>query len=134
LISNKGRFKGYEEILGVSLAVGAVGILAAVVVAQEHRHYGMGMGPSMGHAMMGGGPGTWPSDVTQITEQKANELAQQYADKYLAGFKVEHVLPSTGMPHTMYAVELKNATGELRNIHITPFGGVMPFGGPAGRS
>jgi hypothetical protein len=61
-------------------------------------------------------------------------LAQQYADKYLAGFKVECVLPSTGMHRTMYLVELKNAQGDLRNIHITPFGGVMPFGGPAGRS
>jgi hypothetical protein len=34
----------------------------------------------------------------------------------------------------MYSVELKNVKGELRNIHITPFGGVMPFSGPAGRN
>jgi hypothetical protein len=123
------------KFLGVSLAAGALAVLVGVVVAQEHGGYRMGMGPGMpmGHAMMGG-PGRWASATSQITEQKANELAQQYADKNLAGFKVERVLPSTGMPHTMYAVELKNAKGELRNIHITPFGGVMPFGGPAGRS
>lgn len=60
----------------------------------------------MGHVMMGG-PGMWPTTTTQITQQNTNELAQQYADKNLAGFKVERVLPSTGMPHTMYSVELK---------------------------
>jgi hypothetical protein len=122
-----------KKFLGVSLAAGALAVLVGVVVAHEHRGFRMGMGPGMGYAMMGG-PGRWTSATSQITEQKANELAQQYADKNLAGFKVERVLPSTGMPHTMYAVELKNAKGELRNIHITPFGGVMPFGGPAGRS
>jgi hypothetical protein len=123
-----------KKFLGVSLAVGALVVLVgAAVVAHERRAHGMGMGPRMGHAMMGG-PGMWGSATEQITEQKANELAQQYADKNLAGFKVERVLPSTGMPHTMYAVELKNAKGELRNIHITPFGGVMPFAGFAGRS
>ena len=47
---------------------------------------------------------------------------------------MERILPSTGMPHTMYSVELKNAKGELRSIHITPFGGVMPFSGPAAQS
>jgi hypothetical protein len=57
-------------------------------------------------------------------------LAQQYADQYLAGFTVERVLPFTGMRHTMYSVELKNPQGELRTLHITPFGGVRPFGGP----
>jgi hypothetical protein len=122
-----------RKFLGVSLAVAALAVLVGAVVAHERRGYGMGMGPRMGHAMMGG-PDRWASATSQITEQKANELAQQYADKNLTGFKVERVLPSTGMPHTMYAVELKNAKGELRNIHITPFGGVMPFGGPAGRS
>jgi hypothetical protein len=34
----------------------------------------------------------------------------------------------------MDSVELKSAKGELRNVHILPFGGVMPFSGPAGRS
>ena len=122
-----------KKFLGVSLAVVALAVLVGVVVAHRHRSYRMGMGPGMGHAMMGG-PGRWANTSTQITEQKANELAQQYADQHLAGFKVERVLPSTGMPHTMYAVELKNAKGDMRNIHITPFGGVMPFSGPAWRS
>jgi len=115
-----------KKFLGVSLVVGVLAVLVAVVVAHEHRGYGIGMGPRMGRAMMGG-RGMWAS-TTQITEQKANELAQQYADKNLAGFKVERVLPSTGMPHTMYSVELKSPKGELRTLHVTPFGGVMPFG------
>jgi hypothetical protein len=29
----------------------------------------------------------------------------------------------------MYSVELKGPKGESRTLHITPFGGVMPFGG-----
>jgi len=113
-----------RKFLGVSLAVGALAVLVGVVVAREHRGHGIGMG----RAMMGG-PGMWAATTTQITEQKANELAQQYADENLAGFKVERVLPSTGMPHTMYSVELKGPKGESRTLHITPFGGVMPFGG-----
>jgi hypothetical protein len=120
-----------RKFLGVSLAVGALAVLVGVVAAQEHRGHGPGMGP-MDHGMMGG-PGM-AATATQITEEKAKELAQQYADKNLAGFRVERVLPSTGMHHTMYAVELKDAKGELRSIHITPFGGVMPFSGPAAQS
>jgi hypothetical protein len=89
--------------------------------------------------MMGGGSGRgWRSGkapcsgaqttATQVTEDKAKELAQQYADKYLAGFTVDKVLPFTGMHHTMYSVELKDAAGEVRTLHINPFGNVMPFG------
>ena len=121
-----------RKFLGASVAVVALAVLIGVAVAQMRGgHWGGmrgGMGPGM---MMSPGFGT---AATQITDEKARELAQQYADKYLAGFKVERVLPSTGMPHTMYSVELKNAKGELRSIHITPFGGVMPFSGPAVRS
>jgi hypothetical protein len=68
------------------------------------------------------------TSATEITEDKAKELAQQYADKYLAGFTVDKVLPFTGMHRTMYSVELKNAAGEVRTLHINPFGNVMPFG------
>jgi hypothetical protein len=123
-----------KKVLGVLVTVAAViavlGV-ARIVTAQWRGGHGPGMGP-MGHGMMGG-PGM-AATGTQVTEEKAKELAQQYADKYLAGFKVERVLPSTGMHHTMYSVELKNPKGELRSIRITPFGGVMPFSGPAGRS
>ena len=64
-----------------------------------------------------------------VTEEKAKELAQNYADRHLPGYKVERVLAFTGMHHTMYSVELKHAEGELRTFHINPFGYIMPFGG-----
>ena len=94
----------------------------------------MGMGPSMM-----GGPGQFPcpgmiasgtATPAQISEEKAKELAQQYADKYLKGFSVDKVLPFT-MPHgTGYTVELKGAQDELRVLHINPWGNIMPMGGP----
>jgi hypothetical protein len=126
-----------KKTLAVLVAVVGIGALAAIALAQSHGGHGGGMGEGMGQGMMGGqkmGGHSAMHTTTQITEDKAKELAQQYADKNLAGFKVERVLPSTGMPHTMYSVELKNPNGELRSIHITPFGGVMPFSGPAGHS
>jgi hypothetical protein len=121
-----------KKFLGVLLALAAVAallVVARVAMAQWRGGHGFGLG-RMGPGMMGPGFG---ATITQITEEKAKELAQQYADKYLAGFKAARVLPSIGMPHTMYSVELKDAKGESHNIHITPFGGVMPFSGPAGR-
>jgi hypothetical protein len=104
--------------------------------------YGMmGQGYGMGPGMMGGRgmgwtagsagcPGFSETAAPQITEEKAKELAEKYAGQYLSDFKVERVLPFTGMHHTMYSVELKNSQGELRTLHINPFGNVMPFGGP----
>ena len=65
-----------------------------------------------------------------LQEGKAKELATNYADQYLKGFKVDRVLPFTGRFRTMYSVELKNDAGEVRTLHVNPFGNVMPFGGP----
>jgi hypothetical protein len=121
-----------KKFLSVIVAVAAVIVIlgaAKVVTAQWQGPHGPGMG-RMGHGMMGGAG--FGANQTQITDQQARDLAQQYADKNLAGFKVERVLPSTGMPHTMYVVELKNDKGDLRTIHVNPFGGVMPFGAPRG--
>ena len=123
-----------KKFLGVLVTVAAVMallVVAKIATAQWRGGHGPGMG-RMGPGMMMG-PG-FGANATQITDEKAKELAQQYADKNLVGFRVERVLPSTGMPHTMYSVELKDAKGELRSIHITPFGGVMPFSGPVGRN
>ena len=124
-----------KKFLGVLVAVVGIGALAiaAIAVANPMGGHRGGRGEGMGHEMMGGGKMGGHSGMqtgTQITEEKAKELAQQYADKTLAGFKVERVLPSTGMPHTMYSVELKSPKGELRTLHVTPFGGVIPFPGP----
>jgi hypothetical protein len=123
--------KKFLSVLVTISAVTALLVVAKIATAQWRGGHGPGMG-RMGPGMMMG-PG-FGANATQITDENAKELSQQYADKNLPGFKVERVLPSTGMPHTMYSVELKNAKGELRSIDITPFGGVMPFSGPAGRS
>jgi hypothetical protein len=86
------------------------------------------MGGQMGPGMMGG-PG-WTVPQTPLTDEKAKELAQQYADSYLKGFTVERVLPFTGMGMTMYQAELKGPNDEARVLHINPWGNVMPSGGP----
>jgi hypothetical protein len=94
---------------------------------------GVGMGPGM-MMMPGAGPAACPfaagAGATAITEEKAKELAESYAAKYLKGFTVDKVLPVTGPGHTMYVVELTGPETEMRVLHVSPFGMVMPFGGP----
>ena len=142
-----------KKFLGVILAGGALILLVSAATAQwpgghgpgrgmgfsrgEMGHGGSGMGYGMrgGHGMGRGDgeancPGLRGTSIATITQENAKELAQKYADTNLPGFKVERVLPSGGMHHTAYAVELKNSEGELRTYHINPFGNVMPFGGP----
>ena len=133
-----------KMLLSVIAVAGSLTLLGGAAMAQwgggPGRGYG-GMGPGM---MRGGGPG-WMAGgapcagatnaATEITQEKAKELATAYADQYLKGFTVERVLPFTGRFHTMYSVELKNTEGEVRTLHVNPFGNVMPFGGPwRGRS
>ncbi|MDH3442816.1 MAG: hypothetical protein OEN50_02730, partial [Deltaproteobacteria bacterium] len=94
----------------------------------------------MGTGMRGGGGRGWMAGnapcagqteaAVEVTPEKAKELATGYADQYLKGFKVERVLPFTGMVHTMYVVELKNEAGEVRTLHVNPHGNVIPSGGP----
>lgn len=98
---------------------------------------GWGWGHGMGPGMMGGyyGPYGTPEygpTAEGISIDQAKEVAKQYTEKYLKGFTVEKVLPFTGMRHTMYGVELKGPEGEVRYLHINPWGGVMPFAGGPG--
>ena len=132
-----------KKLLTAIAVTGSLTLLGGAAMAQwgggPGRGYG-GMGPG---TMRGGGPG-WMAGgapcagatnaATEITEEKAKELATVYADQYLKGFTVERVLPFTGRFRTMYSVELKNAAGEVRTLHVNPFGNVMPFGGPWHRS
>ena len=132
-----------KRFLSVALPVTAVVLLVGVAFAQMGGPMAGGMGGGMmGGGMMGQGgqagqsncPGMAASGqqtpATQITEDKAKELAQQYANQYLKDFTVEKVLPFTGMHGTMYSVELKGHQDEVRTFHINPWGNVMPFGGP----
>ena len=98
---------------------------------------GMGGWGQMGPGMMGPGMGqmgpgmTGSTGAAQITEERAKELAQQYANSYLKGYTLDKLLPITnGMGMTMYAAELKGPQGEFRTLHVNPWGGVMPYGGP----
>ena len=124
-----------KRFLSVALLVTAVVLLAGVAFAQMAGGMDQGM---MGSGMMGGAPGqggcpgmtATGTTQTQITEEKARDLAQQYADKYLKGFTVDKVLPFAGMHMAMYQVELKGPEGETRILHVNPWGNVMPFGGP----
>ena len=141
-----------KRFVSVTLVVAVVAVLAGAALAQ------MGPGTSGQKGMMGGGmmgagmtgqgmmggttgqagcPGMTaagsPTTTAPITEEKAKELATEYTEKNLKGFTVERVLPSTGMHMTMYLAELKSPSGEARTLHINPWGGVMPFGGPVTR-
>jgi outer membrane protein OmpA-like peptidoglycan-associated protein len=85
----------------------------------------------------------------KITEDQARDLAQQYADKNLAGFKVVRPLgygggyqtvcykidsPATGRYQALYSVEYsidaKNPAAETRNLRVDQFGYVTEFAGP----
>jgi outer membrane protein OmpA-like peptidoglycan-associated protein len=87
----------------------------------------------------------------KITEDEARDLAQQYADKNLAGFKVVRPLgygggyntvcykidnPTTGRYQALYSVEYsidaKNPAAETRNLRVDQFGFVTEFSGPFG--
>jgi len=110
--------KGWVSVVAVAAVLA---ILAGGAVA--------GMRPGM----MGGGgcPGMMATGTaTPITAEKAKALAQEYAETYLEGYTVEKVLPWTGGHGTMYSVELKGPAEEVRVLHVSPFGAVMPFGGP----
>jgi hypothetical protein len=143
--------RAMKRILGVTLAVAVVVVLAGAAVAFMGGGAGTpmaggmaGMGPGMmGGGMMGGTTGQTDcpgmtavgttTTATPITEEKARELATQYTEKYLKGFAVERLLPFTGMHMTMYQAELKGPAGETRTLHINPWGNVMPFGGTVTR-
>jgi outer membrane protein OmpA-like peptidoglycan-associated protein len=85
----------------------------------------------------------------KITEDQARDLAQQYADKNLAGFKVVRPSsygggyntvcykidsPATGRYQSFYSVEYsidaKNSAAETRNLRVDQFGYVTEFAGP----
>lgn len=84
----------------------------------------------------------------KITEDEARDLAQKYADKNLAGFKVVRPSgygggyqtvcykadsPATGRHLSFYSVEYsidaKNAEAQTRNLRVDQFGYVTEFGG-----
>jgi len=126
----------------------AVGILAlsgvglAQTPSQSHRE-----ASARAHEILSSAPCPLPR-VTKdkITEDQARDLAQQFADKNMAGFKVERPLGYGGGYNTMcyqtasssparplilysveYSMDLKNPAGETRNLCVDQFGSVSEF-------
>lgn len=138
-----------KRLLTVALAATMILAVAGTVFAQMGGPGYMG-GPGMmmrggwaGPGMMAGpGQGGCPGvaalgqqqGATQVTEEQAKAAAQQYADQYLKGFKVEKVLPFAGRGGAMYQVEMQGPDGQVRTLHVNPWGNVMPFGGPGRRA
>ena len=132
--------------------VTAAGILAlsGVAMAQREGDARSWMG-GMSHEMVASA--NCPQlKVTKekITENQARDLARQYADKNLAGFKVERPLgygggyqtvcykidsPTTGRYQSFYSVEYSidaQNPAETRNLRVDQFGYVTEFSGPFG--
>jgi hypothetical protein len=133
-----------KRLTTMAMVVGLVLAFVSIAAAQHPGwgRMGMGGGPMMGaRGAMGGGPGgcpmagTWGAGATNepaaaVTEDKAKEIAAEYVAKYMTGYTIERVLPFSGRFRTAYQVELKGPKGETRLLHVNPWGGVRPFGGP----
>ncbi|MBI2014560.1 MAG: hypothetical protein HYS77_03340 [Candidatus Rokubacteria bacterium] len=134
-----------KTVLTVAVTIAAMIALAGAALA----FMGPGHGPGrMGHAMMmpmgphmmaqgvgpvGPGMHGGAMNATQVSEDQAKAIAQKYVDEQLKGYTIEKMVPSTGMPRTMYTVELKGPKGESKTLHVSPFGHVMPFPMPQRR-
>jgi outer membrane protein OmpA-like peptidoglycan-associated protein len=133
--------------------VTAAGILALSGVAMAQREGdARGWMGGMSHEMVASA--NCPQlkvSKQKITENQARDLAQQYADKNLAGFKVVRPLgygggyqtvcykidnPATGRYQAFYSVEYsidaQNPAAETRNLRVDQFGYVTEFSGPFG--
>ena len=117
---------------GMAAATALVALLGSLALAQTNTGQTTGAGGSPCVGMMGAGwngPMSRPSGAAQVTEEKAKDVAQQYANANLKGFTVEKVQPFTGMMGmTMFSVDLKGPKDEFRTIYVNPWGNVMSGG------
>jgi len=128
----------------------AVGILAlsgvglAQTPSQSHRE-----ASARAHEILSSAPCPLPRVTKEkITEDEARDLAQKFADKNWAGFKVDRPLgygggyttmcyqaasASPARPLVLYSVEysmdLKNPAGETRNLCVDQYGFITEFCG-----
>lgn len=128
-----------KTLVTVMATIGAMVVLAGAALALMAPGYGpaamghgmmMQMGPHMmaqGAGPMGPSMHRGPMNAAQVSEDQAKAIAQKYVDEQLKGFTIEAVVPSTGLPRTMYTVELKGPNGERTTLYVSPFGHVMPF-------
>ncbi|MBI2217708.1 MAG: hypothetical protein HYU51_10455 [Candidatus Rokubacteria bacterium] len=147
-----------KRVLTVALPLAALVLVAGVAFAQMGGGMtgGMGggtmggMGSMMGGGMMGGGMmggmgGMMGGDgqqgagtdchgdaagaqSTQMKQEDAEKIATAYAGEHNLTFvKVE---PLTGMHMAMWTAELRDASGAVRMLHISPSGHVMDHAAP----
>ncbi len=118
--------------VGVVVAVTLAAFAGKAAVAQT------GPGPrrvqaTSGYECAGADMGSWmigPFNTAQITQEKAKDIAQRYANSYLKGFTVKTVSPVTGMMGmTMYSVDLRGPNDDVRTLYVNPWGVVIPVGG-----
>ncbi len=94
--------------------------------------HGMGMGRGAGAGSCMQQQGATPATATAIDDAKAKEIAKEYVSKNLSGFQVDKLVKFDRPRGSMFQVELKGPKGEVRYLHINPWGNVRDFG--AGRS
>ena len=134
-----------KTVLTVAVTIAAMIALVGAAVAFMGPSHGpdgmshgmmMQMGPHMmaqGAGPMGPGMHGGAMNATRVSEDQAKAIAQKYVDEQLKGYTIGKWGQSTGMPRTMYTVELNGPKGESRTLHISPFGHVMPFPTPQRR-
>ena len=143
-MKRSGFVKPMVSVAGI-LALSGVGL--AQTPSDSHR-----AASARAHEILSSAPCPLPRVTKEkITESEARDLAQQFADKNWAGFKVERPLgygggyttmcyqtasSSTAKPLILYSVEysmdLKNPAGETRNLCVDQFGTVSEFCGYSG--
>jgi len=64
----------------------------------------------------------------KITEEKAKELARDFAERYMPDYSVLRVLPNA-MGRWIYSIELQNLRGDLRVLRVHSSGSIS---GPRG--
>jgi peptidoglycan-associated lipoprotein len=137
----------------VKPVVTAAGVLALSSVGfAQMPNDSHGAASARAHEIISSAPCPLPKITKdKITEDQARDLAQQYADKNWAGFKVVRPLgygggyttmcyktdsASSGRFLTLYSVEysmdVKSPAGEARNLCVDQFGTVSEFCGGVG--
>jgi len=139
-----------KKILGVAL-VGMVVLAVTGMAMAQWGGPGMGMGPH--GAMMGSAAGSGPgmgmgrragsgpgggmcmqqrgaaaATATAIDDAKAKEIVKEYVSKNLSGYQVDKLVKFDRPRGSMFQVELKGPKGEVRYLHINPWGDIRDFG------
>jgi outer membrane protein OmpA-like peptidoglycan-associated protein len=143
--------KKLRSVLAPMIAAASIAALSGVGLAQTPSDSHLAAS-ARAHEILSSAPCPLPRVMKdKITEDQARDLAQQFADKNWADFKVVRPLgygggyttmcyqttnPSPARPLVLYSVEysidLKNPAGEMRNLCVDQYGTVSEFCGGVG--